>query len=121
MKPIVVYDDTCEMCTNFVNYLKRKSNCKNNTLDFLPASELQNKQGLIANNQLQKSVHFIFNEKETFSQVYAIQEICRSLQIFPFLYRIKSPFLISILNLLYRFVAKYRKIFLFKLLSRIIF
>lgn len=121
MKPIVVYDDTCEMCTNFVNYLKKKIHCKNSILDFVPASELKNNQGLIANNQLQKAVHFIFSEKETFSQVYAIQEICRRLDIFPFLSRIKSPFLISFLNLLYRFVAKYRKFFLFKLLSRIIF
>lgn len=118
MKPIVVYDDTCEMCTNFVNYLKKKANCKNNILDFVPASKIKNKQNLVENNQLEKSVHFIVNEKETFTQVHAIQEICRWLDIFPFLYRIKSPFLISFLNLLYRFVAKYRRFFLFKLLSR---
>ncbi len=118
MKPIVVYDDTCEMCTNFVNYLKKKANCKNNILDFVPASEIKDKHNSIESHQFQKSVYFIVSERETFTQVGAIQEICRRLDIFPFLYRIKSPLLISFLNLFYRFVAKYRKTFLFQYLTR---
>ncbi|MGC8739516.1 MAG: thiol-disulfide oxidoreductase DCC family protein [Candidatus Hydrogenedens sp.] len=122
MKPIVVYDDTCEMCRNIVNYIKKKSNSVNNELEFLPISEIENNFDIVEadKQQFKKSVHLINNE-QTLSKFEAIQEICQRVNIFPSLYRIKSPLLIFILNSLYKFIARYRNNCLFRYLSRLFF
>lgn len=121
MKPIVIYDDSCKMCTNFVNYIKKKSDKVNSELEFLPISEMKNKSDIVKidEQQLQKSVHLIINKQKILSQFHAIQEICHRANILQSLYRIKSPLLLSLLNLFYRFIAKYRKNFLFQYLSQL--
>jgi len=123
MKPIVIYDDSCKMCTNFVNYIKKKSDTVNGELEFLPISEIKNKSDIvnIDEQQLQKSVHLVVNGQKTLSQFQAIQEICRRVNIFHSLYQIKSPLLIFLLNSFYKFIAKHRENFLFQHLSQLLF
>ncbi len=123
MKPIVIYDDSCKMCTNFVNYIKNKSDKVNGELEFLPISEIKNKSDIVKidEQQLQKSVHLIINKQKILSQFPAIQEICHRANILQSLYRIKSPLLLYLLNSFYKFIAKHRKNFLFQYLSQLLF
>ncbi len=122
MKPVVVYDDKCEICTNFSNYIMKKSTSLQNTLEFLPLSEAKDKLSpdILCQHKLDKSVHLIVNEHKVLSRFEAIQGICIRTHIFPFLHKIKSPFLISILNSCYNFVSRYKDTILFRFLSRLL-
>ncbi len=120
MKPTVIYDDTCEMCCNFINFIKSKKD-KENKLEFVPLSKAKERINFLKNENypLEKSVHFVVNESVVLSQIQAVQEICKRTNFFPYFYKIKSPILIYLFNLCYSFVAKHRKIFLFRFLSRL--
>jgi len=123
MKPILIYDDSCELCNNLVKYLNKKDNQLSTKIELLESSKLRSHSTRILTNKdnVNKSIHFIVDNNTILTQIPAIQKICGTVGIFPFFSSIKSPFLIAILNVFYRGIAYFRKTYVISLLGRLLF